>query len=155
MLEPLLASYLLQKSYKDLLLRKWMSLPKTGHLSHFYRKCYLLLNRLSSDLVILKVYLFIILFQIIREYLFIKLVKVSQLGCIGSGNKLQKQKTGPWSLEEKKAKVTLLDRRRKEEEGDRKGLCVLPRACFSWFEVFCLLLIIKIKSKMIFNLLSS
>ena len=33
---------------------------------------------------------------------------MSQLGCVDSGNKLQKQKKGPWSLGEGKAKVTPL-----------------------------------------------
>ena len=31
---------------------------------------------------------------------------MSKLGCIGSGNKFQKQKKGPWSLGDRKAKVS-------------------------------------------------
>ena len=42
---------------------------------------------------------------------------VSQLGCVGSGNKLQRQKKGRWSLEKERAKV----RSWREEEGERCG----------------------------------
>lgn len=72
--------------------------------------------------------LFIILFQIVREDLFRKLVEVSQLGCRGSGNRLQKQKLGPWGLGERKAKVTLLER--SKEEGTGKAWAGSPELIF-------------------------
>ena len=37
---------------------------------------------------------------------------MSQLGCIGSGNKLQRQKKSPRNLGERKAEVTHLEERR-------------------------------------------
>ena len=46
---------------------------------------------------------------------------MSQLGCTGSGNELWRQKKGPWSLGERKAKVTHL------REGQRKGAGVLQK----------------------------
>ena len=39
-----------------------------------------------------------------------------QLGCVSSGNKLQKQKKGPWNLGERKPKGTCLGERRSEME---------------------------------------
>ena len=45
--------------------------------------------------------------------------EVSQLGCVGSGNKLQRQKKSPWSLGEKKAKNTPPGEAEKERSGSR------------------------------------
>ena len=45
---------------------------------------------------------------------------MSQLGYICSGNKLQRQKKGPWSLGERKAKVTCLE---KEKRGGKGTEC--------------------------------
>lgn len=59
-------------------------------------------------------------FQIIREGLFGKLtevVEVRQLGRVGYGNKLQKQKKGHWSLGERQATVT-----RNTPGGQKRGL---------------------------------
>ena len=41
---------------------------------------------------------------------------MSQWGCLGSGNKWQRQKKGPWSLGERKAKVRHLGGRSEERE---------------------------------------
>ena len=46
----------------------------------------------------------------------LEVVEVSQLGCLGSRNQLQKQKKGPWNLGERKAKVTPLGGRRGRRE---------------------------------------
>ena len=45
---------------------------------------------------------------------------------VDSGNKLQRQKKGPWSLGEREVKVTYLQGRRSRGE---KGRGVLPRGC--------------------------
>ena len=51
---------------------------------------------------------------------------MSQLRCVGSGNKLQRQKKGPWNVKERQRKSTW-----REEEAEGKGVGVLPgcRAC--------------------------
>ena len=51
---------------------------------------------------------------------------MSQQGCVGSGNKLQRQKKDPWSFREKKARVMNGVEGRKGEEGKGK---VLLREC--------------------------
>ena len=48
---------------------------------------------------------------------------MSQVGCVGSGNKLQKQRKGACSLGERKAKGMSLG----EEKRGGKGMGVLPR----------------------------
>lgn len=64
---------------------------------------------------------------------------MSQLGCMSSGNKL-KQKKGPWSLGEEKAKVRCLG----EEEGVGKGAGILPRGrIFKTWEGWPLLYILS------------
>ena len=53
-----------------------------------------------------------------------EVVQVSQLCCVGSGNKLQKQKKGPWSLG--KARIMCLGGRRGGPEMwacSREGEC--------------------------------
>ena len=42
--------------------------------------------------------------------------EVSQLGCVGSGNKLQRQKKGPWSSGKRKAERKYLG----EVKGERR-----------------------------------
>ena len=49
--------------------------------------------------------------------------EVSQLGCMGSGNKIQKQKKGPWSLGENKAKVRHPGRKKGKGKAQGMGLC--------------------------------
>ena len=54
-----------------------------------------------------------------------KVVEMSQMDCVDSGNRLQKRKLGPWSLGERKAKVT-----QEEEEGEGKDtVCSQDRKC--------------------------
>ena len=54
---------------------------------------------------------------------------MSKLGCIGSGNKLQKQKKGPWNLGKRKAKVSAWGRTRGGRETHllQRGELVLER----------------------------
>ena len=44
---------------------------------------------------------------------------MNQLGCVGSGNKLQRERKGPWGLGERKAKLMCLQegRRGRRREG--------------------------------------
>ena len=56
--------------------------------------------------------------------------KVNQLGCMGSGSKLQKQKQGPWSLGERERAQGLAMR---GKEG--QGMGVLQRE--GWGEPVC------------------
>ena len=53
---------------------------------------------------------------------------MKHLGCIGSGNKLQKQREGLGSLGDRKTEVMCLGERKKRREGEGVGMLLGGRA---------------------------
>ena len=45
---------------------------------------------------------------------------MNQLGCVGSGNKLQRERKGPWGLGERKAKLMCLQEGRRGRRRERR-----------------------------------
>lgn len=61
---------------------------------------------------------------------------MSQEDCIGSGNRVQKQKKGPWPLGKGMPEVTHLGGRRGSRERHRPtsgGFCLFVLPCLEWY----------------------